>query len=68
MNDPEVKVENQKFDIPSPIKIRPVVDFQLCVGIEELRETLYFINQYGYTFLTATQNDEVYTVFFRRPA
>lgn len=56
----------QNFDIPNPFKTKTIVDFQLCVGIEELKETLYEINKCGFVFLAATQSGDVYTVFFWR--
>ena len=43
-----------------------VVDYELCVGTEGLKQTLAEINRLDYTFLAATQAGEVYTVFFRR--
>lgn len=44
-----------------------VVDFERCVGVEELKQTLAEINDSPrYVFETATQDGEVYTVFFRR--
>lgn len=46
----------QNFDIPNPFKTKTIVDFQLCVGIEELKETLHEINKCGFVFLTATQS------------
>ena len=58
--------EIRNFDIPNPFKSRTIVDFQLCVGIEELKETLCEINRCGFVFLTATQFGEEYTVFFWR--
>lgn len=60
--------EIRNFYIPNPFKPRIVVDFQMCVGVEELKEALHEINKCGYIFLTATQSDEVYTVFFWRHA
>lgn len=56
------------FDIPNPMKRLPrsLVDFQLCVGTEELSEILYEINRQGYGFLCATQHEDVYTVFFQK--
>lgn len=65
--DNDVQEEIKNLDIPNPFKMRAAVDIELCVGIEELKETLHKINRYGYIFLTATQDGETYTVFFRRP-
>lgn len=67
MNEQKVKEEIRSFDIPNPFKIKTIVDFELCVGLDELRETVHTINRCGYTFLTATQDGDTYTVFFRRP-
>ena len=44
-----------------------VVDFELCVGGQELKETIALINNAGYHFIAATQEGDTYTVFFRRP-
>ena len=41
----------QNFDIPNPFKTKTIVDFQLCVGIEELKETLYEINKCGFVLI-----------------
>lgn len=62
--DPLVDIRN--FDIPNPFKSRSIVDFELCVGLEELKETIHEINRCGYAFLAVTQDGESYTVFFRR--
>lgn len=56
----------RNFDIPNPFKPKTVVDFELCVDIEELRHTIHEINRCGFVFLTATQSGDVYTVFFWR--
>ena len=62
----DVREKIKDFDIPNPFKMRAVVDIEFCVGIEELKETLHVINQCEYTFITATQDGDTYTVFFRR--
>lgn len=55
-----------------PIPMLPVpaykflYDYELCVGGVELRETIQEINKCGYNLVCVSQNDEVYTVFFRR--
>ena len=41
-------------------------DFELCVGLDELKETIQAINEQGYNLVCATQNGDIYTVFFRR--
>lgn len=56
-----------------PLSRRPyitqyVYDFEICCTVEELRRTLDLINKYRYYLSTVTQNGEVYTVFFWRPA
>lgn len=43
-------------------------DFELCVGVDELKETIGVINDRGYDLVSVTQYEEVFTVFFRRPA
>lgn len=62
--DPLDEIRN--FDIPNPFKPRTVADFELCVGVEELKSTIAEINRCGFVFLTATQSGDVYTVFFWR--
>lgn len=54
------------FDIPNPFKSKTIVDFEMCVGLDELKSTIHEINRCGYVFLTATQSGDIYTVFFRR--
>lgn len=44
-------------------------DFQICANVEELKETMRFINHHGYDLFSVAQNGTgVYTVFFRRRA
>ena len=64
--DPKVRSAIENYDLPNPFKARTVVDFTLCVGTGELKETLHEINRSGFVFLTATQSEDVYTVFFWR--
>lgn len=64
--DPKVRKAIEDYDIPNPFKPRTIVDFELCVGVEELKETLHRINRAGFVFLTATQDGDMYTVFFWR--
>lgn len=45
-----------------------IYDFEMCVGVEELKETMDVINHHGYDLISVTQSGEVYTVFFRRRA
>lgn len=56
----------KNFDIPNPFRIRIIYDFELCVGVDELKETIREINQRGYSLIGVTQHEETYTVFFRR--
>lgn len=44
-----------------------VIDFEFCVGREELKQTIVEINRMDYVFAGATQDGDTYTVFFRRP-
>lgn len=39
--------EIQEFDIPNPFSSRSIVDIELCVGLDELKETLHEINRCG---------------------
>lgn len=51
------------------IIVRPgLYDIEICVGVEELKKALRIINSCGWPIVTMTQNEEVYTVLFRRPA
>ena len=44
-------------------------DFELCADTKELGQTLTFIDNHGYSLVSATQDSSgTYTVFFRRPA
>ena len=45
-----------------------VYDIEICVGVEELKRTLHIINNCGWPIVAMTQNEEVYTVLFRRPS
>lgn len=60
--------EIRNFDIPNPFKLRALYDFELCVGLVELKQTISEINCNGYTMVGVTQHENTYTVFFRRPA
>ena len=53
--------------VPCP---RPsfLYDFVRCDDWESLTLALAEINENAYTLVTVTQHEEVYTVFFRRPA
>lgn len=51
---------------PIPLKSKTIVDFEMCVGLDELKSTIHEINRCGYVFLTATQSGDIYTVFFWR--
>lgn len=41
-------------------------DFELCVGLGELKQTIRTINEHGYVLICVTQFNECYTVFFGR--
>lgn len=45
-----------------------VYDFEICIGVEELKQTLAKINYHGYDIVAVTQTMDKYTVFFRRLA
>lgn len=47
---------------------RPLYDFQLCVGLVELKRTISEINRTNCLIRAVTQDGEIYTVFFERPA
>ena len=42
-------------------------DIEICVGVEELKRAIRILNSSGWPIVTKTQNEEVYTVLFRRP-
>lgn len=48
------------------LKCNGPYDFELCVGVDELKETLHTINMRGYALICVTQSADVYTVFFGR--
>lgn len=51
------------------ILLRPgIYDIEICVGVEELKRVIRVINSCGWAIVGLTQNEEVYTVLFRRPA
>lgn len=45
-----------------------VYDIEICVGVEELKRALRIINASGWTIVSMTQNEEIYTILFQRPA
>lgn len=45
-----------------------VTDFEFCRSLDELRGLLRRIDTNGYALVSVTQTEDVYTVFFRRPA
>ena len=47
---------------------RGIYDIENCVGVEELKRTIHIINSSGWSIVSMTQFEEVYTVLFRRPA
>lgn len=44
-----------------------VYDIEICVGVEELKRSLHIINNCGWPIVSMTQNEEVYTILFKRP-
>lgn len=45
-----------------------IYDFEVCVGVEGLKQIMDDINYHGYDLISVTQSGEIYTVFFRRRA
>ena len=45
-----------------------IYDIEICVGVEELKRAIHIINSSGWPIVAMTQNEEVYTILFRRPA
>ena len=46
---------------------RGIYDIEICVGVEALQRVIRILNSSGWPIVTMTQNEEVYTVLFRRP-
>ena len=46
---------------------RGIYDIEICVGVEALKRTIHVLNSSGWPVVAMTQNEEVYTVLFRRP-
>ena len=44
-----------------------IYDIEICVGVEALKRSLHILNSSGWPIVTMTQNEEVYTILFRRP-
>ena len=44
-----------------------IYDIEICVGVEELKRAIRILNSSGWPIIAMTQNEEVYTVLFRRP-
>lgn len=43
-----------------------VYDFKLCADVEELKQTMEYINRHGYDLISVSQDGTgAYTVFFR---
>lgn len=47
--------------------IRYLYDIEICIGVNELKRTIQIINSARWEIIGMTQNEEVYTVLFRRP-
>ena len=45
-----------------------VYDFEICIGVDELKRALAKINYHGFDIVAVTQTMDKYTVFFRRLA
>ena len=62
-------VDAIQYALESIHTIAYVHDFELCDNGSELIRTMRYIDDHGYTMVSATQDASgVYTVFFRRPA
>lgn len=42
-------------------------DFEVCIGVGELKRAIASLNYNGYELVAVTQTMDKYTVFFRRP-
>ena len=49
------------------LKRQCIYDFEICDGFYQLKALIATINEKGYTLVSVTQQEHVYTVFFRRP-
>lgn len=49
-------------------KPRRLYDIEICIGVESLKRAIHLINSARWELIAVTQNEEIYTVFFRRPA
>ena len=58
--------EHNAAHICRPPAIRRVCDFQVCIGVDELKQTLRTINDSRWAVISVTQFEEEYTVFFVR--
>ena len=47
---------------------KAIYDFAYCVGLDELKRTIHLINESRWEIISMTQNQEEYTILFRRPA
>lgn len=45
-----------------------IYDIEICVGVEELKRAIRLLNSSGWPIVSMTQNEEVYTILFRRPS
>lgn len=52
---------------PEQSNVRCVYDFEVCIGVEELKLKLSKINSFGFELVSVTQTMDKYTLFFRRP-
>lgn len=48
--------------------MRVLYDFAYCVGLDELKNAIHQINESRWEIISMTQNQEEYTILFRRPA
>jgi hypothetical protein len=51
-----------------PERKRTVTDYVFCYTKEDLKWAIEDINKSGFEVIAVTQDEEAWTVFFRRPA
>ena len=48
------------------VRRRYLYDIEICIGVAELKRVIHVINAANWEIVAVTQNEEIYTVVFRR--
>lgn len=59
-------VPASESSVQSLVAVRFVYDFEYCLTLSELKETIQYINEQRFVLVNVTQCNQIYTVFFRR--